>query len=372
MIRRGIVLPSRRFFAWTAFSILAPMTLALLSWALKADAARHSYGIGASLAVGTSSFFLIMGALELLKRIEKAGWTFEAPRLRNWAAYYGVWALTGLAIGWARAGVLQAAFDVTFHPGRFAFEVSICLYATLMVAFSLENQSMFMREAARKQEASRLAVRDLFASREAFVMASDLRRHEVLGLLERRVEPELGAVRAAVERLRVEGGQLAAEAYDELLVRLDHLRDAEIRKASHLLHPSIINVGLAPALRALARSRRDSLDFELEADPALLEGLPPSLRLQVYRIVEHAFELAARQRASRMRATLSSDREETMSLALDAWGHDLSNVRTSSGLALIDARVALMGGEWEVRSASEASVSLRLSCPKPQAAIPRR
>lgn len=378
MIRRGIALPSRRFYAWTAISTLVPMTIALLAWALKADVERHPFGIAASLLVGACSFILIMGAIELLKRLEAAGWRFEAPLLRNWGVYYGLWLVVGLGVGVARSSVLQAAFGLTFHPGRALFEVAICLYAVLGVACSLEHQTMFMREASRKQEASRRAVRDLFESREAFAKASDLRRYEVLSLLERRVEPELRSVLDGVERLGTEGTQLTGEAGNHLLSRLDHLRDAEIRKVSHLLHPSIIDVGLAPALRALVRSRRDSLGIDLEADATLLEGLPSALRLQVYRIVEQAIDLASQHGAHHLRVALTRDGAHGLTLLLEAHGEgiDRASAREAVGLALIDARVALMDGAWEKREASEARVALRLAFPwreaEPQPAMPRR
>ncbi|MBO9541380.1 hypothetical protein J7643_12395 [bacterium] len=363
MIRRGIVLPSRRFFAWTGFIVLAPMTLTLLAWADKADAAHHPFGIEVAILVGCGSFALVMGALELLKRVEAAGWSFDAPLWRNWVGYYGLWTLVGLGIGCARATALQAAFGVAFAPGRYLFEVAMCLYAMLLVAFSLENQTVFLREAARKQEASRRAVRFLFESREAFFKARDLRRHEVVAVLERQVEPELQAIHEGVTRLRQGHGELL----ETLLARLDHLRDAEIRNLSHLLHPSIIEVGLAPALRALVRSRQGA--FELEVESVLLESFTPALRLQLYRVVEQLLDMVPRHAAGRIRLGAEGDRPGALMLDVDFRGEGvaLEPLRQGAGLALLDARVALLSGEWAEQSEHPERVGLRLRFPLPVA-----
>ncbi|MNL42652.1 hypothetical protein D3C87_1651180 [compost metagenome] len=80
----------------------------------------------------------------------------------------------------------------------------------------------------------------------------------------------------------------------------------------------------------------------------------------------------------RLRAGLSGDRAQGLTLDIEAWGEgiDLSRVRRSPGFALLDARVALMKGSWEVLVASEARIHVNVVCPlsgpEAQVAIPRR
>ncbi|MNR88734.1 hypothetical protein D3C86_411400 [compost metagenome] len=343
---RGIYLPSRRYFAWSALSIIGIMSLAVVAWAMKAGMPTRTSGIVAAAVVGLASFGGTVGAIDLLKRIEAAGWSFEEPRGSRWVVFYGVWAAVGLGLGLGRAAVLQEILGMTFAPGRVAFEVLICLYMALLLAFTLENQTMFLRVAARKQESSRRAVRFLFETREAFVRASDLRRHEALSILEQQVEPELQAIQERVARMRAGGGSLADA--EPLLQGLDRLRDTEIRQLSHLLHASIIDMGLVPALRALARNRHDGPPIHVEADSAAIGDLSASASLQLYRIVEHALELARTQTAREIHVSLARGEGARLLLeiALSGLGIDLDLARESGDQALLDARVALLGGEW--------------------------
>jgi len=355
---RGIFLPSRRYFAWSALSIIGIMSLAVVAWAMKAGMPARTSGIAAAAVMGLASFGGTVGAIDLLKRIEAAGWSFEEPRWSRWLVYYGVWALVGLGLGLGRAAVLQESFGLTFAPGRLAFEMLICLYMAVLVAFTLENQTMFLRVAARKQDSSRRAVRFLFETREAFVRASDLRRHEALSILERQVEPELLAIQERVARMRAGDGSLADA--EPLLQGLDRLRDSEIREVSHLLHPSIIDMGLVPALRALARNRHDAPPIHVEADSATIGDLSAAASLQLYRIVEHALELAQTQTAHEIHVSLARGAGERLLLeiALSGVKIDLELARESGDQALLDARVALLGGEWGLERVDATRIAL--------------
>jgi glucose-6-phosphate-specific signal transduction histidine kinase len=363
MSRRGIYLPSRRYFAWSAVAIVAIMTLALVAWAMTAGMATRGPVTAVAGMVGVASCAAIVGAIDALKRIEASGWSFEEPRWSRWVVFYAVWALVGLGIGIGRAVVLQMGYGLTFAPGRLAFEMLICLYMAVLLAFTLENQTMFLRVAARKQESSRSAVRFLFETREAFVRASELRRHEALSVLEHQVEPELRAIQEGVARMRA--GRLAEHEVAAMLEKLDHLRDTEIRQVSHLLHPSIIDLGLVPALRALARNRDDATPIRLEADPAAVEGLSPEGSLQLYRIVEDALELARKQAAREVRISLAPAEGKRLLLAITVCGSgiDLAQAREIGEQTLLDARVALLRGERRLEREGEDRIVIRIACP---------
>src|SRR5690606_29287344 len=99
--------------------------------------------------------------------------------------------------------------------------------------------------------------------------------------------------------------------------RLDHLRDEKIRHLSHLLHPSIVDIGLHPALRALARRYRPSLDVALVGDPKVLEGFPPAVRLNLYRMMELFLENAAAGGPSRAVTIRFTEEGEGVRLEVD-------------------------------------------------------
>src|SRR5690606_34441657 len=82
---------------------------------------------------------------------------------------------------------------------------------------------------------------------------------------------------------------------EEVRADLDQLREVEIRQVSHLLHPSIVRVGLRPAVQSLVAEFQDSLEINLQFDDKMLawddpvdNRIPESVRLVVYRVLEEA------------------------------------------------------------------------------------
>src|SRR5690606_12720835 len=68
----------------------------------------------------------------------------------------------------------------------------------------------------------------------------------------------------------------------------------DLREISHMLHPTLITMGLVPAVRTLLQRFDGQFDMDLQVtgklaqDPAAEERLERSLRLIAYRIVEEA------------------------------------------------------------------------------------
>jgi signal transduction histidine kinase len=348
------------------------MTMTTVGWAMKMGLAAQMPAIAASLLVSVTSLLVIAALSDLLHRVEAAGWSFAEPRLSRWAVFYGAWGVVGLGIGLGRVAVLEAKSGAPLTSGRASFVVAVCLYMTWLMLWALENQAMFMATIARKQASSRRAASFLLRTREAFILARDRRRHEALDVMKRRVESELAAIQERVAKLPAEG--LATPEVENLLERLDHLRDSEIREVSHLLHPSIIDLGLAPALRALVRNRSDEHVIRLEADHQPADALSPAAALHLYRIVEHALDLARDQGVGEMRVSLARGDPECLDLevVLRAVGLDLARARESGAQALMDARVALLRGAWSLERREDDRVVLRVSCPLAPATLPLR
>jgi PAS domain S-box-containing protein len=88
---------------------------------------------------------------------------------------------------------------------------------------------------------------------------------------------------------------------------IDIIRERDVRQVSHRLHPSVIQVGLQPALEMLAEGYEGRMAVELRVDERLAalddplaNCLPEAVRLSVYRVVEEALANAQRHgRASR-------------------------------------------------------------------------
>lgn len=355
---RGLHLPTRRTLLGSAFVIISLVTLTHVGWAMKQGLAEHGLGLTVSLGVSAACLLLVVGVIDGLHRLQAAGWSFEEPRLSRWIVFYGVWGLAGMVIGLGRVIQRQLQSGAPLPVERAAFVVLTCLYVTLAMIWACENQAMFRRVVARKQESSRRAVAYLFRAREVFIKARDRQRHEALDLLDRQIEPELEAVQRELERLVADGKD--GRAFERLARRLDHVRDTEVRRLSHLLHPSIIDMGLAPALRSLARRYGDALTIRLELDPPSLEGLSPDARLQLYRIAEQSLDRLHDRGVGEMRLLLSRAADGAIQLEIaagavpDAWD--------GAERALLEARVGLLGGTWSV-DRDEGGIVLRVSAP---------
>lgn len=358
MIRRGPILPSRRIFAWTAGMILGAISIASAMVASQRHVVTPLMAVALPVGVSMLGLALIMGGLEILKFLEKSGWRPSEPRLRNWVLYYGCMGLVGLVVGGIRGQMMLAIEGPNASRWLPLVELGLCTYGALLVAVVLDLQTHSEQTALRKREDSRRAVHSLFESREAWIQARDRRRDELHHILNERVEPQLAAIHGALAQARPE---LSADELGVLSDRLDRLRDEEIRQLSHLTHPSIIDVGLAPALRGLARRYRGRFEVTVHADAALMEGFSPPLRLTIYRVVELLLANAATNPATSLAIRLNGD-ATSVTLEIQGEGRvlDLERARQEGQLAILDARVALLNGAWEVLEEEVAGSGIRI------------
>ena len=312
------------------------------------------------LPVGASALGLavIMGILEILKRLEMAGWKTSEPKLWNWLLYLGSIGLAGSAIGAFRGQMMLSIEGPTASEWLLTVEFALCTYGALMVAVVLDLQTHFEQTALIKREDSRRAVRSLFESREAWIQARDRRRDELHRILNERVEPQLAALHGALAP-SLARPTLSDDELGALCDRLDRLRDAEIRQLSHLTHPSIIDVGLYPALRGLVRRYQGRFEVKLHADASLMDALSSPLRLTIYRLVELLLANASSSAAS-LQIRLDGDASR---VTLEVLGDlDLERARQDGQLAILEARVALLDGDWQILDGEENSgIRIRLS-----------
>ncbi|HZQ98092.1 MAG TPA: response regulator [Chloroflexota bacterium] len=177
---------------------------------------------------------------------------------------------------------------------------------------------------------------------------------------------QLNRAEAAWESDPARARQLVGEAR----AMIDQVREQDVRRASHLLHPLTLREGLAPALASLARELDPQVKVDVEVDERLAQGdaLPSGPRLAVYRIVEEALGNVVRHAgasAATVRVALREDGCLSLSVRDDGRGFDPKGVEPGLGLSAIAARVAEQGGEWRVESApgrgTTVSVSLEVT-----------
>ena len=141
-------------------------------------------------------------------------------------------------------------------------------------------------------------VDELQESRRQITAAEERLRREIAEVLHSRVQSKLlvaGHQLGRVESMVDDDPASAKKLLAETRMELDEIREREIRDASHLLHPSIIRIGLVPAVRSLIGRFEDFFRISIEVDSHLPKldnivdnQLPEELRLTAYRCVEEA------------------------------------------------------------------------------------
>ncbi len=156
-----------------------------------------------------------------------------------------------------------------------------------------------VRSRARLQEANDalaeqyVAVRD---SRERMIAAADATKKAIAEELHGSVQTRLFSLWTRLNGV-VPGpeGQIDRPELAAIADELDELRENDIRGLSHRLHPSIVRVGAAPALRSLCDRLSGEVEVNLnvgasaaELEPPGASPIPERVRLAVFRIAELA------------------------------------------------------------------------------------
>ena len=191
---------------------------------------------------------------------------------------------------------------------------------------------------------------------------------EILDLLEAGIEPVLDALATDVEALKHAPASTVAERLPDLLARLDLLREEEVRRLSHQLHPSVIDVGMIPAFHFLADRLLPELALELDFPDATTHEPPAETRLVLYRCAEEALS-GARRHSEATRATLRWE-ERT-----DGWllrvspllGSNPSSGAPEPGLRMLESRVHLAGGSWSLERMAGTAAALEVFMPRADA-----
>ncbi|HVM34778.1 MAG TPA: GAF domain-containing sensor histidine kinase [Actinomycetota bacterium] len=174
----------------------------------------------------------------------------------------------------------------------------------------------------------------------------------------------------ACERFLGTNDELAAEELESAKGLVDEALD-EARTAIYQLRPSTLDdLGLVPALEALAsRTLGGEYDVSIAAD--LPQGLPSHLETALYRIAQEALN-NIRKHAGPCRVELtlesSSANQLVMRVADEGLGFDLASYRrarpeTAFGLLGMAERVDLIGGRFSMKSAPATGTSIEVTLP---------
>jgi signal transduction histidine kinase len=209
-----------------------------------------------------------------------------------------------LVVSGAVAGSLAFHWSDRPHPRSLGVAEAFSAQAALTVAN------------VRLSEALRARAADIERSRERIATAAEGTRREIAETLDRIGSRMLVATQRILgcRELLASSPAYVATELGYVADELDRLRDDDVRAASHRLHPSLIEVGLIPALEMLSDSYA-GLDVLVAVSPGVAalddiarNALPAGVRLALYRTVEDAVDgIAAARRARRARIEVGID-----------------------------------------------------------------
>ncbi len=251
------------------------------------------------------------------------------------------------------------------------------LWLAQRTALQMHREAVLSRENERLLNRADQQLRDLRSSRTLLLEREESVRRDIAEMLHSRVQTRLlliwhrlGDIEQQIETVPdAVRASLAAIRAD-----LDAVRERDIREASHRLHPSVIDLGLLPALRTVADSYADRLSVRVRADRSVTaldrsphKRFPLPLRLSIYRAVEEALQNTARHSEATRVAIYLRLRDGRLRLRVrdDGVGIDPAALSPGLGLRSIAARVALHDGTWRIISAPGQGTALEIDLPVP-------
>ena len=187
----------------------------------------------------------------------------------------------------------------------------------------------------------------------------------------------LAALEIDLAQLAREAEKLSAEGREQLerCVRLARQCSAEIRTASYLLHPPLLDeLGLASALRWLADGlqARSGLELRLQL-PERLDGVTPEEELALFRIAQEALTNVHRHSSSPWVAVRLRTEPASLVLEIEDAGRGISADRpadaetsgrfTGVGVAGMRERIRQLGGTFAVESTPSGGTLVRACLP---------
>lgn len=205
-------------------------------------------------------------------------------------------------------------------------------------------------------------IREREASRSRIVAAQEAIRRQVAEQLHSSVQSKLLTLWYQLGRCRdlVQTDQeQAVRMLDGVRAHLERLREDEVRNLSYRLHPTVVSMGLVPALSFLREQFEPAIPIELEIAPDLKpagDGPSPctvSAVLTVYRFVEEALtNVVKHARASKVviRAWCDRDRWLTVTVEDDGSGFIPGPGQSRLGLSMLRDYIDAAGGTMAVDS----------------------
>jgi signal transduction histidine kinase len=231
-----------------------------------------------------------------------------------------------------------------------------------LAAMRTQYQRLLQRLEANEREFRRLG-------RAVWQVQEDERRR-----LARELHDGLGQNLAALKhRLGQIGSELTPEQSslrDKLDTALALCADAleDTRNLSRLLRPPVLDdLGLAPALRWLARSVQEATGLAVVVEIEDLPDVGDELQTLLFRVAQEGLNNAVKHAAANsvLLRLVERDRQLQLQVIDDGRGFDAARVAGAggSGLGSMRERLRLYGGQLELRTTPGSGTRLRAAVP---------
>ncbi len=243
-----------------------------------------------------------------------------------------------------------------------------------------EAQAALLAENRRLVQALERQLEQVRRARRLVVEADEQLRKDIAERLHGAVQTRLLVAWHRLGQVRTLLGtdpEAAAGVLDTVRDELDRIREHDVREASHLLHPSIIRVGLVPAVRSLAARLGGPLELIVDVteeirrldDPAG-NAIAEPLRLAAYRILEEALSNIYRHAGASCATIRLATEGAALLVEVEDNGQGLDGGgQPGVGLASIAARVDQFGGDWSLSGVPSGGVLLRVRLPLRQSGV---
>ena len=172
--------------------------------------------------------------------------------------------------------------------------------------------------------------------------------------------------------------EMASCLLEEIGSELRRVSEEDIRRVSHELYPSVVKLGLIPALRSLRDHLWGAVQVELRIEKSLTLGeqpldrsCPEEFKVAVYCIVEEAMDNVVKHanvQSASVGLYYGGDGNISLDVTDDGHGFESDKVSSVSGLLAIHDYAEALGGTCEIDSEPGRGTRIHVSLPVPRRA----
>lgn len=216
-------------------------------------------------------------------------------------------------------------------------------------------------------------------ARQSLVVADERMKQQIAELLHGPIQSRLLIASVQINRclkMLPDDPKRARLLLHQIRADIEDLREREIRQVSHLLHPSVLRVGLLPALRSLTRRFDGYFRTHIDCDAHFERlndmgdaGFPPSWQLICYRIVEECLNNAYFHAAPsnvHIKLHIVAGTHVELRISDDGHGFEPDDVVPGLGFMTIFARAADASGTVSIESKLKTGTTVVVRLPMPR------